>query len=126
MVPLLNKTSIYCIHGSDAQASRKNAEYLQNMGLPSIEVWHIQSNTEELENLVARDLPIIVIGGSVRVGESIREAVFKKVFSPFQNKPFTSSVDPSVYSLPLLGFQQMVQAGWQEESKVNYAPEGIT
>lgn len=72
----------------DAQASRKNAEYLQNMGLPSIEVWHIQSDIEELKNLVARDLPIIAIGGSVGVGEPIREAVFKKVFSRFPKQAF--------------------------------------
>lgn len=72
----------------DAEASKKNAEYLNDRGLPCIEVWHIQNDLKELEKLVAKDLPVIAIGGSVGVGEPIREAVFQQVFSRFPNQAF--------------------------------------
>lgn len=41
----------------DAEASKKNAEYLKGRGLAPVEIWHVGSGIEALDDLVAEDLP---------------------------------------------------------------------
>lgn len=69
-------------------ASKANAEYLKGRNLAPIEVWHIQSSLEDLEQLVNEDHAVIAIGGSVGTSEPKRFAIFSKVFNKFPEQNF--------------------------------------
>lgn len=86
----------------DAAASKKNAEYLKSMGLPPIEIWHVQSSMEVLDNLVAEDRPVIAIGGHVDMSEKARQMIFKKVFErhPEQNFHFLGGSSQLIKKYP--------------------------
>lgn len=74
----------------DAEASNKNAAYLKSRGLAPVEIWHVGSRLEDLDALVAEDLPVIAIGGHVGLSEKARREAFDQVFArhPKQNFHF--------------------------------------
>lgn len=72
----------------DAESSQRNADYLRERGLPPIEVWHIDSDMERLENMVKEDQPVIAIGGTVGRSEAVKEKIFRQVFTRFPNQAF--------------------------------------
>jgi hypothetical protein len=72
----------------DVEASKANAEYLKAKGLAPIEVWHIQSSLDDLQQLVDEDHAVIAIGGSVGTSEKVREEIFTKVFERFPDQNF--------------------------------------
>lgn len=72
----------------DAEASKRHATVLRERGIVPIEVWHIDSDMKNLEQLVNEDHPVIAIGGTVGTSEGMKEAIFKQVFSRFPNQAF--------------------------------------
>lgn len=86
----------------DPEASKKNAEYLKGRGLAPVEIWHVGSSPEALDELVAEDLPVIAIGGHVGLSEKARKEAFDQVFKrhPKQNFHFLGGSSRLLFEFP--------------------------
>lgn len=72
----------------DAEASRKNTEYLRARGLNPIEVFHYGSDWSELNRMVSADPEVIGIGGTVGLSEKKKRIYFKELFARFPGQLF--------------------------------------
>ncbi len=89
----------------DIEATKRNTEYLKSMGLKPIEIWHVQSPWEVLDQMIAeQDHPVIGIGGSVKLSEEEREEIFKELFTRHkdQNFHFLGGSSKLLYQFPWL------------------------
>jgi len=67
-----------------------NQRYLtQYVGRPPIPIWHVQSDWNELDQVVSEDHEVIGIGGSVKIrSEEKKRTIFQEIFKRYPNQNF--------------------------------------